>query len=192
MQKEAGVQRPRCRALLQTAREQAIGQLHSDPGVCFAPCLSISVNGKVIACDGGCQGIIDTGTSLMSGPADHVLNIQKLIHAQPYDHGQVRGGAAAHSGLPTPGTNLLPPSPRQYVVDCDTIDALPDILFTINGVDYPVPASAYVRKVRTPSQDRPCHLGAVTAGGWDVDVNGGCTGTPRHGPQERLNTSQCP
>uniref|UniRef100_A0A8C5YMC7 Pepsin F-like n=1 Tax=Marmota marmota marmota TaxID=9994 RepID=A0A8C5YMC7_MARMA len=91
---------------------------------------SISINGKVIACDGGCQGIIDTGTSLLSGPADHVLNIQKLIHAQPYDHGQ-------------------------YVVDCDTIDALPDILFTINGVEYPVPASAYVRK----SHSHTCRSG---------------------------------
>nr|XP_040140186.1 pepsin F-like isoform X2 [Ictidomys tridecemlineatus] len=90
---------------------------------------SISINGKVIACDGGCQGIIDTGTSLLSGPPDHVLNIQKLIHAQP-DHGQ-------------------------YVVDCDTVDTLPDILFTINGVDYPVPASAYVRK----SHPHTCHSG---------------------------------
>ncbi|KAM5186160.1 pepsin F-like [Callospermophilus lateralis] len=91
---------------------------------------SIAVNGKVIACDGGCQGIIDTGTSLLSGPPDHVLNIQKLIHAQPDDRGQ-------------------------YVVDCDTIDTLPDILFTINGVHYPVPASAYVRE----SHSHTCHSG---------------------------------
>uniref|UniRef100_A0A8C9QB49 Peptidase A1 domain-containing protein n=1 Tax=Spermophilus dauricus TaxID=99837 RepID=A0A8C9QB49_SPEDA len=87
---------------------------------------SISINGKVMACDGGCQGIIDTGTSLLSGPPDHVLNIQN----------QVRGGA--------------------YVVDCDTVDTLPDILFTINGVDYPVPASL---QNLSRSHSHTCHSG---------------------------------
>ncbi|XP_048216790.1 pepsin A-5-like [Perognathus longimembris pacificus] len=81
---------------------------------------SISVNGEVVACDGGCQGILDTGTSLLTGPRDSVLKIQKVINAKPY------GG--------------------EYILDCGTINSLPDIVFTINGIHYPVPASAYIKK----------------------------------------------
>lgn len=35
------------------------------------------------------------------------------------------------------------------MINCTAINTLPDIVFTINGVDYPVPASAYIREVRT-------------------------------------------
>ncbi|XP_044115339.1 pepsin F-like [Neovison vison] len=82
---------------------------------------SISMNGKVIACDGGCEAILDTGTSLLIGPHDMVFNIQKIIDAKQSDSGE-------------------------YMINCDTINTLPDIVFTINGVEYPVPASAYIRE----------------------------------------------
>uniref|UniRef100_G1Q330 Peptidase A1 domain-containing protein n=1 Tax=Myotis lucifugus TaxID=59463 RepID=G1Q330_MYOLU len=36
----------------------------------------------------------------------------------------------------------------QYIVSCDDVQSLPDIVFTINNVTYPVPASAYIRRVR--------------------------------------------
>ncbi|XP_077717967.1 pepsin F-like isoform X1 [Canis aureus] len=81
---------------------------------------SISVNGAVIACSGGCEAIIDTGTSLLIGPSSVVLNIQKIINAK-----------RSYSG--------------EYMIDCSTINTLPDIVFAINGVNYPVPASAYIR-----------------------------------------------
>uniref|UniRef100_A0A8C7C886 Peptidase A1 domain-containing protein n=1 Tax=Neovison vison TaxID=452646 RepID=A0A8C7C886_NEOVI len=80
--------------------------------------------GHVIACDGGCEAILDTGTSLLIGPHDMVFNIQKIIDAKQSDSGE-------------------------YMINCDTINTLPDIVFTINGVEYPVPASAYIREVRT-------------------------------------------
>ncbi|KAM5247282.1 pepsin F-like [Ctenodactylus gundi] len=82
---------------------------------------SISMDGQVIACDGGCQGILDTGTSLLTGPRTHILNIQRLIGAQPSQGGE-------------------------YAVDCKAVGTLPDIVFTIQGTRYPVPASAYIRK----------------------------------------------
>ncbi|CAK7307852.1 Pepsin F [Vulpes lagopus] len=82
---------------------------------------SISMNGAVIACSGGCEAIIDTGTSLLIGPSSVVLNIQKIINAKQ-----------SYSG--------------EYMIDCNTINTLPDIVFTINGVNYPVPASAYIQE----------------------------------------------
>lgn len=34
------------------------------------------------------------------------------------------------------------------VVSCSAISSLPDIVFTINGIQYPVPPSAYILQVR--------------------------------------------
>ncbi|XP_058161356.1 pepsin F-like [Dasypus novemcinctus] len=79
---------------------------------------SISMNGVQIACQGGCQAIFDTGTSVLQGPPKSILNIQKII-----------------------GARLIK---DEYILNCRTVCILPDIVFTINGVDYPVPASAYV------------------------------------------------
>ena len=45
--------------------------------------LSISMKRKVIACSGGCEALVDTGTSLILGPRRLVNNIQKLISATP-------------------------------------------------------------------------------------------------------------
>uniref|UniRef100_A0A7M4FSY8 Embryonic pepsinogen-like n=1 Tax=Crocodylus porosus TaxID=8502 RepID=A0A7M4FSY8_CROPO len=83
---------------------------------------SIIVNGKVITCESGCQAIVDTGTSLLAGPASEVNNLQKVIGATPIQYGEVR-------------------------INCNDIPSLPDIIFVINGIQFPLPPSAYTEQV---------------------------------------------
>ncbi|CAK6449581.1 unnamed protein product [Pipistrellus nathusii] len=80
---------------------------------------SITMNGEAIACSEGCQAIVDTGTSLLSGPTKAIANIQSSIGAHQNSYGEM-------------------------VVSCAAINTLPNIVFTINGVQYPLPPSAYV------------------------------------------------
>ncbi|XP_045021771.1 pregnancy-associated glycoprotein 1-like [Bubalus bubalis] len=80
----------------------------------------ISMKRKVIACSGGCHAIFDTGTSVIEGPSTLVNNIQKLIGATP------RGS--------------------KHYVSCSAVNTLAYIIFTIKGINYPVPDRAYILK----------------------------------------------
>ena len=58
------------------------GETQHDLDACFLPLsLSISINSQVIACNGGCEAFVDTGTSLILGPRRLVDNILRLFGA---------------------------------------------------------------------------------------------------------------
>jgi len=64
-------------------------------------------------------GIIDSGTSLLVGPKREVVQLAAAVGAK---------------------ANFM----GQYTIDCETIDSMPDIVFTIAGEDYTVPGKSAV------------------------------------------------
>ncbi|NWY07310.1 PEPA protein, partial [Nothoprocta ornata] len=87
---------------------------------------SITMYGRPIACPYGCQGIVDSGTSLLAGPPAGIGNIQYEL-----------GAAQAKNG--------------SYMVNCGFISRLPDIIFIINGIPFPLPPQAYIRQLKDGS-----------------------------------------
>ncbi|XP_043775681.1 pregnancy-associated glycoprotein 1-like [Cervus elaphus] len=88
----------------------------------------ISMNRRIVACNAGCEAILDTGTSLITGPRRLVDNILRFLRAKP------RGS--------------------EHYVSCSAVNTLPSIDFTINGINYPVPAQAYAIK----GSDGNCYI----------------------------------
>jgi cathepsin D len=71
-----------------------------------------SVDSEInFGCDGGCQVIVDSGTSLIAGPKEDVTRINKAIGAIPFINGE-------------------------WLVDCKKLDRMPDITFTLGGNKY--------------------------------------------------------
>ncbi|XP_002751243.1 chymosin [Callithrix jacchus] len=82
---------------------------------------SVTVDGVVVACDGGCQAILDTGTSMLVGPGSDIFNIQQAIGATEGQYGE-------------------------FDIDCGTLSSMPTVVFEINGKKYPLPPSAYTNQ----------------------------------------------
>lgn len=56
----------------------------------------------MVACQGGCPAVLDTGTALLAGPDGDILTIQQAIGAVQGQYSQVRSGPLLTSGDPPP------------------------------------------------------------------------------------------
>jgi len=79
-------------------------------------------------CANGCEAVMDTGTSLIAGPAADIKAINKAIGAK------------------------VNPLTGQGMIDCDQIPKLPVINFTFGGNDYPLEGKDYVLKIEQGGQ----------------------------------------
>ncbi|KAF6211536.1 hypothetical protein GE061_012049 [Apolygus lucorum] len=81
----------------------------------------VKIEGATVGCGTGCSAVADSGTSLIIGPTEEVAKINAKI------------GATSISSV--------------AVVDCNSIDTLPNITFAINGVEHTLEPKDYVIKV---------------------------------------------
>lgn len=75
--------------------------------------------GDDYSCKGPASAIVDSGTSLLTGPKKEVSKLAKAV------------GATA---------NIM----GEYTIDCKKVDDMPDIVFTIDGKDYVIPGKEAV------------------------------------------------
>lgn len=78
-------------------------------------------------CQGGCQAIADTGTSLLAGPKAEIDKLNTMIGAIPIVNGE-------------------------YMVNCSKISSLPDVTFVLAGKPFVLHGNDYVLKISQGGQ----------------------------------------
>ncbi|XP_061263430.1 cathepsin D isoform X1 [Bos javanicus] len=92
---------------------QAYWQIHMD---------QLDVGSSLTVCKGGCEAIVDTGTSLIVGPVEEVRELQKAIGAVPLIQGE-------------------------YMIPCEKVSSLPQVTVKLGGKDYALSPEDYALKV---------------------------------------------
>jgi hypothetical protein len=98
----------------------------------------VTINGQSVS--GSASAISDTGTSLIAGPTAAVDAVANALGA------------------------VFDPTQGLYTVDCGQIDSLPDIVFKIQGKDFPITSRSYILNF-----DSVCLLGFQAFGGAPID-----------------------
>uniref|UniRef100_A0A8C3WZB9 Cathepsin D n=1 Tax=Catagonus wagneri TaxID=51154 RepID=A0A8C3WZB9_9CETA len=97
---------------------KAYWQIHMD---------QVAVGSSLTLCKGGCEAIVDTGTSLIVGPVEEVRELQKAIGAVPLIQGE-------------------------YMIPCEKVPSLPDVTVRLGGRDYKLSPENYTLKVSQAGQ----------------------------------------
>uniref|UniRef100_A0A8C9RU32 Cathepsin D n=2 Tax=Scleropages formosus TaxID=113540 RepID=A0A8C9RU32_SCLFO len=94
--------------------KQAYWQIHMD---------QLVVGNQLTLCSGGCEAIVDTGTSLITGPSTEVQALHKVIGATPLINGE-------------------------YMINCEKVPALPKVSFVLGGQSYTLTGEQYILKLQ--------------------------------------------
>ncbi|CAN7940204.1 unnamed protein product, partial [Ixodes hexagonus] len=98
----------------------------------------IQVGNRTHLCNGGCEAVADTGTSLITGPSAEIDRINTLIGAKRA-------------------------APGVYLVNCRDVPYLPTITLTIAGKDYVFEGKDYIFRVRCSFVSRVICVNGFTA-----------------------------
>lgn len=99
---------------------QAYWQIHMD---------QLDVGSSLTVCKGGCEAIVDTGTSLIVGPVEEVRELQKAIGAVPLIQGE-------------------------YMIPCEKVSSLPQVTVKLGVRTTRCPQRTTRSRCRRPA--RPC------------------------------------